>query len=194
MILDTSYKNDLIDHIHAVPDRFLDDHGISRTNLLTNQALMDRLWTIYQKDIQEYDVDADYAIKDAFHEVLGIPTGDWDRHQPEKAVKSPLVYIAAPYSGDVQANVEYAKKAGMYAIKTGATPIVPHLLYPAILDGDDPAQRQKGIELDLNLLAVCDQLWLFGHNGVTSGMQAELSFAISHGIRVERFHEIPIAP
>lgn len=194
MILDPSYRADLVDRIHAIPDRFLGDHGISRSNLLADLSIMDRLWYIYQKDVQEHEVDADYAIKDAFHEVLGVPTGDWDKPSSGKTMKSPLVYIAAPYSGDVQANVDYAKKAALYAIKSGATPIVPHLLYPAILDDNVPGERELGISLDLNLLAVCDQLWLFVHNGVTPGMQVELDYAIDHGIQVERFPEIPIAP
>ena len=41
-----------------------------------------------------------------------------------------LVYIASPYSGDVERNVAFAKAACRYAMNQGVTPIASHLLYP----------------------------------------------------------------
>jgi hypothetical protein len=52
-----------------------------------------------------------------------------------------IVYIASPYSGDVEQNVKFAIEACQYAISRGCTPIAPHLLYPQILDDSDPKQR-----------------------------------------------------
>ena len=50
-----------------------------------------------------------------------------------------LVYIASPYSGDVERNVAFAKAACRYAMNQGVTPIASHLLYPQMLDDGVPS-------------------------------------------------------
>ena len=55
------------------------------------------------------------------------------REAVEYMGKSKLVYIASPYAGDVETNVQFAKAACRYAIGQGATPVAPHLLYTQIL-------------------------------------------------------------
>ena len=52
-----------------------------------------------------------------------------------------LVYIASPYSGDVERNVAFAKAACRYAMNQGVTPIASHLLYPQMLDDGVPEER-----------------------------------------------------
>ena len=47
--------------------------------------------------------------------------------------RNKLVYIASPYSGDVERNVAFAKAACRYAMNQGVTPIASHLLYPQML-------------------------------------------------------------
>lgn len=88
MTMKPEYKADLIDYIHAIPDRFLDDHGLSRSNLLADATVMDRLWTLYQKSVEEYEVDPDYAVKDAFHEVFGIPVEAWNSPVNQQACRA----------------------------------------------------------------------------------------------------------
>ena len=55
-----------------------------------------------------------------------------------------LVYIASPYSGDVERNVAFAKAACRYAMNQGVTPIASHLLYPQMLDDGVPEERKSG--------------------------------------------------
>ena len=55
-----------------------------------------------------------------------------------------LVYIASPYSGDVERNVAFAKAACRYAMKQGVTPIASHLLYPQMLD--DKVRKREILE------------------------------------------------
>ena len=55
-----------------------------------------------------------------------------------------LVYIASPYSGDVERNVAFAKAACRYAMNQGVTPIASHLLYPQMLDDGVPEERKLG--------------------------------------------------
>lgn len=51
----------------------------------------------------------------------------------------PLVYIASPLSGDVEQNLEFARKACRFAIEQEVTPFAPHLLYTQMLDDNSPA-------------------------------------------------------
>ena len=56
--------------------------------------------------------------------------------------RNKLVYIASPYSGDVERNVAFAKAACRYAMNQGVTPIASHLLYPQMLDDGVPEERK----------------------------------------------------
>ena len=104
--------------------------------------------------------------------------------------KSKLVYIASPYAGDVETNVQFAKAACRYAIGQGATPVAPHLLYPQILSDDIPEEREAGLRMGLRVLEACDEIWLCGGR-TTQGMGMELSAAEMLGIPVRWLGEIP---
>lgn len=90
----------------------------------------------------------------------------------------PVVYICAPYSGEVPRNIAVAKAAAKAAIDKGYVPVVPHLLYPAILDDDNSGERALGIELDIALIDRCDELWAYGPT-VTPGMKKEIDHALA---------------
>ena len=96
-----------------------------------------------------------------------------------------LIYVASPYAGDVERNVEYAKQACRTVTESGHAFFAPHLLYPSVLDDAVPAERQAGMEMGLTLLHRCDELWCFGPC-VSSGMQAEIAEAERLRIPVRR--------
>ena len=96
-----------------------------------------------------------------------------------------IVYIASPYAGDVEGNVEFAKAACRLAMEQGSTPVAAHLLYPQMLDDTVPKQRELGIRMGLKLLGACSELWLCGSR-VSGGMQEELKEAWRHRIPVRR--------
>ena len=96
-----------------------------------------------------------------------------------------LIYVASPYAGDVEKNVEYAKQACRTVMESGYAFFAPHLLYPAVLDDMIPEERQAGIEMGLTLLCWCDELWVFGPT-ISSGMQAEIAEAERLRIPVRR--------
>ncbi|MDL2294719.1 DUF4406 domain-containing protein [Ruminococcaceae bacterium OttesenSCG-928-D13] len=97
-----------------------------------------------------------------------------------------LIYIASPYAGDVERNVEFARAACRYCIEWGHTPIAVHLLYPQILDDNDPTQRETGLRLGRHVLESCDEIWMCG-NETSPGMKAELEVAESLGIPARFF-------
>lgn len=97
-------------------------------------------------------------------------------------------FICSPYRGDIEKNVkkaqEYARKAAMM----GVSPIVPHLLFPQFLKEEDPDERDLGIRLGLEQLAMCDELWVFGDE-ISQGMSKEISFAEERGIPIKHFSD-----
>ncbi|MFR4783806.1 MAG: DUF4406 domain-containing protein [Pilosibacter sp.] len=99
--------------------------------------------------------------------------------------ESRLVYIASPYAGDIQSNVEFAKAACRFAVSQGATPLAVHLLYPQILDDRIPDERTAGIQMGLRVLRACDELWVCG-DFISHGMQAELDAAKNGASRSNR--------
>ena len=101
-----------------------------------------------------------------------------------------LIYVASPYAGDVERNVEYAKQACRTVMESGHAFFAPHLLYPAVLNDAVPEERQAGIEMGLALLHRCDELWAFG-SVVSRGMQAEIAEAERLRIPVRRMELAP---
>ena len=99
-----------------------------------------------------------------------------------------LVYIASPYSGDVERNVAFAKAACRYAMKQGVTPIASHLLYPQMLDDKVPEERNLGTGMGLRILKVCDEIWVCG-NELSSGMEQEICAARRFRIPLRRVSE-----
>ena len=96
-----------------------------------------------------------------------------------------LVYIASPYAGDIPNNVERAKEYCKQALEQGVIPMAPHLLYPQFLEDSDPEQRSLGLRAGLELLARCDEMWVFGGE-ISPGMSREIQFAREHGIPIRR--------
>ena len=85
------------------------------------------------------------------------------------------IYVASPYAGDVDANVEAAIRYCRHVIDQGHMPIASHLLYPQMLEDSEPRQRELGLSFGLALLAVCDEVWVFGE--ISSGMAREIEEA-----------------
>lgn len=55
-----------------------------------------------------------------------------------------LVIIESPYAGDVERNIEYARRRVRDSPARGEAPIASHLLYtqPGIPDDNVPSERQ----------------------------------------------------
>lgn len=72
MILQKEYMDEIKEYIENLPDAEFQKNGLEKTQVLQNRDLMEQLWTIYQKEVEDYDCDKDFAKPDAVHEVLGI--------------------------------------------------------------------------------------------------------------------------
>lgn len=98
----------------------------------------------------------------------------------------PLVYICSPFSGDVKANAQKARRYSRFAVDSGAIPLAPHLLLPQYMD--EETERDAAMFMDKVLLGKCEQMWVFGSR-ITSGMAAEIRRANKRHIRIRRFTE-----
>lgn len=96
---------------------------------------------------------------------------------------SRLVYIASPYAGDVEGNIEFAKAACRYAMECGQTPVAVHLLYPQFLRDSDLAEREAGLRMGREVLAACGELWCCGSH-ISEGMAREIAEAERLGIPI----------
>lgn len=98
------------------------------------------------------------------------------------------VYVCSPYRGDVKGNEEKARAYCKFAAKKGVLPIAPHLLFMQFIDDNKQDERELGLSFGLALLAMCDELWVFG-DAITEGMAMEISEAERLGIKVKEVHE-----
>ncbi|MCH4007817.1 MAG: DUF4406 domain-containing protein [Eubacterium sp.] len=101
-------------------------------------------------------------------------------------MERPLIFICSPYSGDVERNQDLARSYCRFALKLGGIPLAPHLLFPQFMDDDDPDERSLALSMNKEILAKCDELWIFGSK-VTSGMLLEATEAIKREIPIRRF-------
>ena len=105
----------------------------------------------------------------------------------EKRKKTmPLIYICSRYAGDVEKNVDAAKKYCRFAINQNVVPLAPHLLYPRFMDD----KKEQGLVRLMNkvLLRRCDQVWVFGEI-ISSGMGYELELARNYKKPIKYFGE-----
>lgn len=97
-----------------------------------------------------------------------------------------LVFICSPFAGNVSHNIRMAREFSRFALEQNVIPVAPHLLYPQLLNDNDPAQRITGLACGLALLRRCHELWVFGGHA-SSGMRLELALARRRGLAVRFF-------
>lgn len=100
----------------------------------------------------------------------------------------PLVYIASPFSGDTERNLEKARGYCRFAVGKGCVPLAPHLHFPQFMDDGDKGQRELGIRFALILLGKCDELWAFGDRA-SEGMAREIAKAKKRGMPIRYFND-----
>ncbi len=96
----------------------------------------------------------------------------WQRQNEMKNRKK--VYVASRYAGNTAKNTAAALDYCRYVIQKNCIPVASHILYAAsgMLNDSSEEERELGLMFGLALLAVCDEVWVFGE--VSSGMQQEI--------------------
>lgn len=109
--------------------------------------------------------------------------------EAKKAAFRPIVYICSPFSGDIEVNIEKAKRYCRHAVEKGCIPIAPHLFFPQFMSDDDPKERNLAIFMDIVLLSKCAELWVFG-DCISKGMSIEIEKAKRKGQPIRYFTEV----
>lgn len=104
----------------------------------------------------------------------------------EKTAFHPLVYICAPYSGDVEENTKRASNFVKYAYDKGNIPLTAHLLFP-FMDDTNKDDRRTAIFMDIVLMDKCQEVWVLGKE-ITRGMRIEIEKAKKRRQKVRYFN------
>lgn len=101
-------------------------------------------------------------------------------------MRKKLVYICSPCRGDIEKNIEKAQRYCREAVELwdDVIPITPHVYFTQFLDDTKQEERAAGIDMGLSLLAMCDELWVYGIENPSEGMRSEIEYAKQHQIPI----------
>lgn len=100
------------------------------------------------------------------------------------------IYICSPLRGDIEKNKaaakDYCRWAALEYYPHGnekIMPIAPHVYLTEFLNDNISEQRELGLEIGLDLLRECSEVWVFG-NTISEGMAREIETAAELGIKI----------
>lgn len=98
-----------------------------------------------------------------------------------------LVCIESPFAGDVQANIEYARRCMADSLARGEAPYASHLLYTqeGILDDTKPEERKLGINAGTAWARKADLIAVYIDKGISPGMIQRTDELTKEGYAVE---------
>lgn len=100
----------------------------------------------------------------------------------------PIVYICSPYSGNVNHNIEMARKYSRFAVDKHYLPIAPHLLFTQFMNDEIPEEREIAIFMNFVLMSKCAEMWVFG-DVISAGMKTEINRAKRKYMKIRYFTE-----
>ena len=98
------------------------------------------------------------------------------------------VVLESPFSGDIRANLAYARACLRDCLLRGESPVASHCLLTqeGVLNDADPIERAVGINAGHAWMHVCDAVVVYTDLGISEGMKAGINSALFHGIAVEK--------
>jgi len=97
----------------------------------------------------------------------------------------PRVVIESPYAGEVEANVEYARKCVLDCLKRGEAPYASHLFFTQMLDDLKAEERQLGIDAGLAWGDAAEKTVVYTERGISNGMEYGIERAKAVGRPIE---------
>ena len=98
--------------------------------------------------------------------------------------KRKLIYICSPCRGDYEANIDNAITYSGICFRMGYIPVTPHIYFTRFMDDTNSKERSMAMDAGSQLLLECSEVWVFGLDRPSEGMQAEIELAKAHGIPV----------
>ncbi|WP_069648964.1 DUF4406 domain-containing protein [Caloranaerobacter ferrireducens] len=102
--------------------------------------------------------------------------------------KRPFIYVCSPLRGDIEGNIGKAIRYCRFVYTKGSIPLAPHVIFTTFLDNNIPEERKVGIEMGLDLLLKCNELWAFGKR-ISEEMAEKIKMAEALGLKIKRFNE-----
>lgn len=100
------------------------------------------------------------------------------------------IYICSPCRGDYEKNIDNAITYSGICFRMGYIPVTPHIYFTRFTDDNNSKERDMAMSAGAQLLLECSEVWVFGLDHPSEGMQAEIALAIRHGIPVRDGEEI----
>lgn len=100
------------------------------------------------------------------------------------------IYICSPCRGDYEKNIDNAATYSGICFRMGYIPVTPHIYFTRFMDDTNSKERSMAMEAGMQLLLECSEVWVFGLDHPSEGMQAEIALAIRHGIPIRDGEEI----
>ena len=85
------------------------------------------------------------------------------------------VFVCSPLRGDYEKNITAAKTYSCFVAEFGHLPITPHIYFTQFLDDSVERDRALGMLMGIELLKMCDELWVFGPI-ISDGMSKEIKY------------------
>lgn len=108
-------------------------------------------------------------------------------HNVQTTPNPMIIYIAHPISGNIPENIAKVESImkGILTTMPEVTPIAPYLNYLRCLDDNVPAQRERGMKANMEVLesGLVEELWLYGDK-ISQGMWDEIVIALVELIEV----------
>ena len=100
------------------------------------------------------------------------------------------IYICSPCRGDYEKNIDNAATYSGICFRMGYIPVTPHIYFTRFMDDTNSKERSMAMKAGKQLLLECSEVWVFGLDHPSEGMQAEIALAIRHGIPIRDGEEI----
>jgi len=94
--------------------------------------------------------------------------------KPFTVIESPF---SAPTIDELVRNIQYAMLAVRDSLSRGEAPYASHLFYTQMLDDNDSAERQLGMDAGLTICQHADQTAVYVDLGVSHGMEYGINTA-----------------
>ena len=95
----------------------------------------------------------------------------------------PISSVEADRADELNNNIRLACDACTLAAYRGFIPVAPHIYFPQFLSDEMDSERKMGMDMGLELLRCCSQLWVISPR-ISNGMSAEIKEAQKCGIPV----------
>ena len=99
-------------------------------------------------------------------------------------VSKKLIFVSSKLRGDMENNMKLAECLCPIVTLKGHIPVAPHIYFTRFLDDRSQNERELGLACGLELLKLCQEIWVFNLDGISEGMQREIDFAKKLGKKV----------